>query len=204
MVTPMKQLDARLSAVAALVREGRRVADIGTDHALLPVWLVRTGRCPAAVASDIRQGPAAAARRQVEKAALSDRISVRVGDGLAPLAPGEAEDIVIAGMGGETVAEILAAAPWVRNKAYHLVLQPMSKPEKLRQFLWVGADRTGGGQAVFRYVRRLYRRDTDPLFGRLLSGPDPPDRRGRRLPKKTEGQDFGTAAGPGKPGKCRG
>ena len=132
----MKQLDARLAAVAALVRPGSRVADIGTDHALLPVWLVESGRCPWAIASDIRQGPAAAARRQVEKAGLTDRISVRVGDGLAPIAPDEAEDIVIAGMGGEMVAAILEAAPWVRQDRYRLVLQPMSKPEKLRRYLW--------------------------------------------------------------------
>jgi len=184
----MKQLDARLTAVAALVREGSRVADIGTDHALLPVWLVRTGRCPAAVASDIRQGPAAAARRQVEKAALSDRISVRVGDGLAPLAPGEAEDIVIAGMGGETVAEILAAAPWVRNKAYHLVLQPMSKPEKLRQFLWENGFSILSEQIVPE-GDRLYSVMSVAFTGEILT-PSSGDCFLGRIPRTDEGAGY--------------
>jgi len=131
----MKELGVRLSAVAARIRHGARVADIGTDHALLPVWLVQNGRCPSAVASDIGEGPADAARRTVAGAGLESAVSVRVGDGLAPVQPDEVDDIAIAGMGGETIAEILAAAPWVMDARYRLVLQPMSKPERLRVFL---------------------------------------------------------------------
>ena len=129
------QLGKRLAAVAAMVRPGNRVADIGTDHAYLPVFLLQNGTCPSAIAADIRSGPAASAARTVAAAGLADRISVRLGDGLSPVAAGEAADIVIAGMGGETIAEILAAAGWVRDPAIHLVLQPMSKPERLRRFL---------------------------------------------------------------------
>lgn len=132
----MKELTARLAAVAALVRQGSRVADIGTDHALLPVWLVQSGQCPAAIASDIGEGPAASARRTVDEAGLTARIPVRVGDGLAPVAPHEVDDVVIAGMGGETIAAIMQSAPWLRNSRYQLVLQPMSKPERLRRFLY--------------------------------------------------------------------
>lgn len=131
----MKELGVRLSAVAARIRQSARVADIGTDHALLPVWLLQSGRCSSAVASDIGEGPAAAARRTVSGAGLEAAISVRVGDGLAPVEPSEVDDIVIAGMGGETIAEILSAAPWVADARYRLVLQPMSKPERLRAFL---------------------------------------------------------------------
>lgn len=131
----MKELSVRLAAVAARVRQGARVADIGTDHALLPVWLLQSGKCPSAVASDIGEGPAAAARRTVTGAGLESVITVRVGDGLAPVLPDEVDDIVIAGMGGETIAEILSAAPWVAHERYRLVLQPMSKPERLRLFL---------------------------------------------------------------------
>lgn len=134
----MKELTARLAAVAARVRPGSRVADIGTDHALLPVWLLQSGRCPAAIASDIGEGPADAARRTVSEAGLAARIPVRVGDGLSPILPDEVDDVVIAGMGGETIAEILHAAPWVRDVRYRLVLQPMSKPERLRRFLYEG------------------------------------------------------------------
>lgn len=128
-------LDARLAMVAACIRPGSRLADIGTDHAYLPVWLVEAGVCPSAIASDLRPGPLESARRTVEAAGLSDRISLRLGDGLSTVQPGEAEDIAIAGMGGETIAAILAAAPLVQDKAVRLVLQPMSRAEELRRFL---------------------------------------------------------------------
>lgn len=131
----MKELTPRLAAVAALVRQGARMADIGTDHALLPVWLIKNGQCPFAVASDIGEGPAASARRTVAEAGAESLVSVRVGDGLSPVEPHEVDDIVIAGMGGETIAAILEAAPWVADARCHLVLQPMSKPERLRVFL---------------------------------------------------------------------
>lgn len=128
-------LDKRLAAVAAQVRQGSRVADIGTDHAYLPVTLVQQGHCPSAIAADIRSGPAARARQTVEEAGLGAQIAVRLGDGLAPVRPEEIDDIVIAGMGGETIASILQAAPWTQNAHYRLILQPMSKPEELRRFL---------------------------------------------------------------------
>lgn len=131
-------LDKRLRCVAGLVRPGSVLADIGTDHAHLPVWLVKEGVCPRAVAADIRIGPAAAARHSVEAAGLEERIDVRVGDGLAPLCPGEADDIVIAGMGGETIASILEAAPWTKDGRYRLILQPMTRHECLRRFLLTG------------------------------------------------------------------
>jgi tRNA (adenine22-N1)-methyltransferase len=131
----MTGLDKRLATVASFVRAGSRLADIGTDHAYLPTALVHAGHCPSAIASDIGEGPAAAARRTVSAAGLDDRIDVRVGDGLCTVAPDEADDIVIAGMGGENIADILAAAPWVRQKHIRLILQPMSRPEKLRQAL---------------------------------------------------------------------
>ena len=129
------KLDQRLSAVAALVRLGSRLADIGTDHAYLPVWLVQNGVCPAAIAADLRPGPLEAARRHVAAAGLEDRISLRLGDGLAPVFPGEADDIVIAGMGGETIAAILAAADWLADARLRLVLQPMSRAEETRRWL---------------------------------------------------------------------
>ena len=128
-------LDNRLLCAASLVRPGSRVADIGTDHAYLPVYLVKHGICPSAIASDIRRGPADNARQNVAQAGLSDCIEVRLGDGLAGIAPDEVDDIVIAGMGGETIADILQAAVWVRHARYHLVLQPMTRPEQLRRYL---------------------------------------------------------------------
>ena len=130
-------LDSRLRLAADLVRQDSRVADIGTDHAFLPVALVAEGRCPSAIASDVRQGPVGNARRTVEQAGLGDRISVRLGDGLQTVRPDEVDDIVIAGMGGETIAAILEEAPWVKNDRYRLILQPMTRAEKLRAYLYI-------------------------------------------------------------------
>lgn len=128
-------LDSRLAFAASLVRPGSRAADIGTDHAHLPVWLVSSGRCPAAIASDLRPGPVAAAKRTVAQAGLQGQIDIRLGDGLSPLLPHEADDIIIAGMGGETIAAILSAAPWIRDSRYHFILQPMTRAEHLHTYL---------------------------------------------------------------------
>ena len=132
----MTTLDKRLSAVAALVRQGSRLADIGTDHAYLPVYLVQSGVCPSAIASDIGAGPLEAARRAVTENGLTSEIALRLGDGLATVSAGEVEDIAIAGMGGETIAAILEDAPWVRNERYRLILQPMTRAERLRAYLF--------------------------------------------------------------------
>lgn len=128
-------LDKRLQTVAALVRPGSRMADIGTDHGYLPVYLVREGICPRAIAADLRPDPLEAARRHVTAAGLTEKIALRLGDGLAPIAPDEVDDVVIAGMGGETIAGILAAADWVQDPRLRLVLQPMTRAEELRRYL---------------------------------------------------------------------
>ena len=131
----MITLDKRLSAVAALVRQGSRLADIGTDHAYLPVHLVQAGVCPSAIASDIGAGPLDAARRTVTENGLSSEIALRLGNGLATVSAGEVEDIAIAGMGGETIVMILEAAPWVQDEGVRLILQPMTRAEDLRRWL---------------------------------------------------------------------
>lgn len=131
----MITLDKRLSAVAALVRQGSRLADIGTDHAYLPVYLVQSGVCPSAIASDIGEGPLEAAHRTVTENSLTSEIALRLGDGLATVSAGEVEDVAIAGMGGETIVAILEAAPWVQDEGIRLILQPMTRAEDLRRWL---------------------------------------------------------------------
>ena len=128
--------DKRLLCVASLVRENALLADVGTDHAYLPTYLLQNGRIRRAVAADIGEGPAASARRTVEAAGLTDSIDVRVCDGLSGISPGEVTDIVVAGMGGETIIHILSEAPWLRNRDYRLILQPMTKTAELRRFLF--------------------------------------------------------------------
>ena len=128
--------DKRLLCVASLVREGALLADIGTDHAYLPVHLMQTGYIRSAIAADIGEGPAASARQHIAQAGLQDAVAVRVCDGLRGIAPDEATDIVIAGMGGETIIHILSEAPWVRDARVRLVLQPMTKTVELRRWLY--------------------------------------------------------------------
>ena len=131
----MIALDKRLSAVAALVRQDSRLADIGTDHAYLPVYLVQAGVCPSAIASDIGAGPLEAARHTVTANGLTSKVALRLGDGLATVTADEVEDVAIAGMGGETIAAILEAAPWVKDGRVRLILQPMTRAEDLRRWL---------------------------------------------------------------------
>lgn len=132
----MATLGARLNLVASFVRQGTRLADIGTDHAYLPVELVKSGACQSALACDLRKGPLQSAREHVRAAGLSDKIECRLGDGLSPVNAGEADDIVLAGMGGETIAAILAACPFIRDSKLRVIAQPMTHPEDLRRFLW--------------------------------------------------------------------
>lgn len=131
----MIQLSKRLTAVAERVLPGGVLADIGTDHAMLPTYLVQRGIVPRAIAGDIHAGPVQAALRQVEAAGLSDRISVRAGDGLAVLEPGEADTIAIAGMGGGTMTDILSAGASALEGVRRLVLQPNIGERLVREWL---------------------------------------------------------------------
>ena len=130
------QLDARLAAIAAFVPHGTVLADIGADHAYLAATLVMDGIAPRAVVGDLSAGACAAARRTVGAQRLTREIDVRQGNGLSVLTPGEAESIVIAGMGGALITEILSAAPAVLACVQTLVLQPMNSAAKLRRWLY--------------------------------------------------------------------
>lgn len=128
-------LDGRLAAVARWVLPGKTVADIGTDHAYLPCWLVSRGICPDAVASDVAQGPYERAQQVTVECELTKKISVRLGSGLSVLQPHEADTIVMAGMGGKLICELLQADPDVTESAHRLVLQPQRNPELVRSWL---------------------------------------------------------------------
>lgn len=129
------ELDARLHAVAGLVLPGGLVADIGTDHAYLPAYLVTERICEGAIATDCAEGPCRSARRLIAQLGLADRIAVRLGNGLHALAPGEADTVVLAGMGGRLIVDILSASPAVTAAARRLVLQPQKNIDLLRRFL---------------------------------------------------------------------
>ncbi len=132
------ELTPRLQTVAELVPQGSRFADIGTDHAYLPTWLILNDVIDWAIAADLRQGPLERAKDTAEKYAVSDKMDFRLCDGLTGILPGEVDTIVIAGMGGETIAHILACAPWTKEPGTSLILQPMSSQKDLRQ--WLGSN----------------------------------------------------------------
>ena len=129
------KLQPRLRCIAESVPGGARLADVGTDHGYLPVWLLREGRIPYAIASDINRGPLEHARRTAEKYGVASRMDFRLCAGLERIAPDEADAVVIAGMGGETIVSILSAAPWLRESGAVLLLQPMTKANILRRYL---------------------------------------------------------------------
>lgn len=129
------RLQPRLRCIAESVPAGARLVDVGTDHAYLPVWLLREGRIPCAIASDINKSPLEHARRTAEEYGVAARIDFRLCAGLDGIAPGEADAVVVAGMGGETIVSILSAAPWLRKSGAVLLLQPMTKAEALRRYL---------------------------------------------------------------------
>lgn len=128
-------LDARLKAAADYVRTGVKVADVGTDHAFLPVYLIQVGKATKAIGCDINNGPLENARQTISKYGLTEKIQLRLSDGLSDIKSFECDDIIIAGMGGELIASIISNAPWVKSNNYRLILQPMTKPEYLRGFL---------------------------------------------------------------------
>ncbi|MDN0062385.1 class I SAM-dependent methyltransferase [Mediterraneibacter glycyrrhizinilyticus] len=129
------ELSKRLSAVAALVTNGYRLADIGTDHAYIPICLAGTGRIPEAVAMDVNQGPLFRAEENIRMHGLEDRIKTRISDGFASLEKGEADAAVIAGMGGPLMIRILREGAEVVSTLKECVLQPQSEIEKVRAFL---------------------------------------------------------------------
>lgn len=111
-------LSPRLKTAADMVRKGVVAADIGTDHAYLPSYLVLSGICPRALACDLRKGPLENAAETLEHWNIADKISLRLSDGLDELSAGEADDIIMAGMGGILIAKLLERTEWVKNKKH--------------------------------------------------------------------------------------
>ncbi len=130
----MRKLSDRLYTVSTLVPKGARVADIGTDHGHLPIYLIKNEISPYCIASDIREKPLNNARANIEKT-CTPNIDTRLGAGLDTVTPDEVDCVVVAGMGGEVIAEILDNAKWTRNDKYTLIFQPMTSADALRRYL---------------------------------------------------------------------
>lgn len=146
-------LTPRLALCAALCAGARRVIDVGCDHAYLSVALARAGA--QVCATDVRRGPLEAARRSVAESGLEGRIGLHLGDGLSDFSPDDCDTVAICGMGGETIAAILAAAPWTADGAHALVLQPQTRAEELRRFL-AEQGYTVEREALARESEKLY------------------------------------------------
>jgi tRNA (adenine22-N1)-methyltransferase len=126
--------DARLLKIAEMIRIGDRVADIGTDHAYLPIYLIKNKISRNVYACDVSDGPLKNAKDNIEKTHTLN-IELRKGDGIAAVKPDEVDTIVIAGMGGDLIIKIISSSAWIRNDKYELILQPMTSVEDLRRYL---------------------------------------------------------------------
>ncbi len=129
------KLGERLAALATFVPQGTRLADIGTDHAYLPIELVQQHRIISAIAGDVHSGPYQLAKDNIKALGLEDKISVRLGNGLAVISSDEVDVVVIAGMGGSTIIEILKNNPEITSSLKRLILQPMVATATVRQWL---------------------------------------------------------------------
>lgn len=130
------KLTPRLKAVADAVLSGQPMADIGSDHAYLPIYLVQAGLIPAAIAIEVRQGPWDKAQRQVRFYGLKEQIEVRLGSGLLPVQPAEVATVVLAGMGTQTIIDILTNAKHNLHSFQRLVIQPMVEVALMRKWLY--------------------------------------------------------------------
>lgn len=129
------ELSKRLQKVADLVTEGASVADIGTDHAYIPIYLIKNHKVDWAIAMDVNKGPLERAKEHIQAEGLENKIDTRLSDGMEALKPYEVEEIITAGMGGALVIKILTDYPQVTESLKCGILQPQSEIHKVRRFL---------------------------------------------------------------------
>ena len=185
-------MKGRLKLVADKVPKCETVCDIGTDHAYVPIYLVLNKICKFAIAADIKPGPVLAAKKNIARYGLENCIEARRGDGLECLEMGEADCIIIAGMGGLTIKEILQRDIEKASSASLLILQPMNSIELVRKWIysngfsiideelcsegekiynvivckWTGQEKQVG--EIHYYIGECLVRKNDPLLDRYL------------------------------------
>jgi tRNA (adenine22-N1)-methyltransferase len=130
------KLTDRLLKIASLVDEGKKIADIGTDHGYIPVYLLKNDKIDFAILADVNKGPLDNARKEVRHNKLEDKVDLRLGSGIEVLNENEVDQIIIAGMGGILISELLEAKTSVAQNAEKLILQPMQAQDELRKYLY--------------------------------------------------------------------
>lgn len=130
------KLTDRLLKIASLVSEGKKVADIGTDHGYIPVYLLKNNKINFAILADVNKGPLENARKEVRHNKLEDKVDLRLGSGIEVLKENEVDEIIIAGMGGILIGQLLEAKKSVAHNAQKLILQPMQAQGELRKYLY--------------------------------------------------------------------
>lgn len=131
----MLKLSERLLLTASFVRQGAVLADVGTDHAYIPAFLIKNGVIKKAYASDINKGPLENAAKTLEGENISG-VSLILSDGLKNVPKNDITDVLIAGMGGELIAKIICDCVWCEDKELRFILQPMTKSDFLRKILY--------------------------------------------------------------------
>lgn len=129
------ELSKRLKAVAGLVTPGMRLADVGTDHGYIPIYLTEAGVIPSAIAMDINKGPLERAKEHIREHGLEGKIQTRLSDGLKNLQMNEADCMIAAGMGGGLVIRILSEERDTAGSLKELILQPQSEIDSVRKYL---------------------------------------------------------------------
>ena len=164
----------RLLKCAELIPACDTVADVGTDHGYLGIWLLQKDRCRRVIASDLRAKPLDSARKNAALYAVDDRMTFLQSDGLREFIPGSFQTLVLAGMGGDLISRILEEASWLEGGAYRLILQPQSAANDLRRFL---------GERLWSIDREVLVRDGHFLYSVLAVSPE----KGRPL---TPGEQY--------------
>ena len=130
----MKSLSLRLETIASLVPNGARVCDIGTDHGYLSIYLKNNNIAKSVIATDLNQKPLLSAQKNINESGVLG-IELRLGGGLSPINPNEVDTVIIAGMGGEVISNILNDCDWIKDSNLTLILQPTTSADTLRRFL---------------------------------------------------------------------
>lgn len=128
-------ISKRLLCCASMVQPGSRVADIGTDHGYLGIYLLQSGAARHVIACDLRKDPLENARRNAKLFGVDGAMELRLSDGLEKILPDEVDTVVMAGMGGDLIQKILSQCPWRKREGLQFILQPQSAGNVLRRWL---------------------------------------------------------------------